>query len=256
MIGKYITGPWGRLMRQPSFVVCTVILVTGAVGLRAGAKWLQWNFRKEPVELRKALSQLDRVALGSYQVVDERRIPPEIESELGTTEYIDWRLEDTSVSASDPARYLRLFVAYYTGNPDKVAHVSEICLTANGGKVYNETNTEVTVAGCGLENAGNRLPIRIMAVEFPQLNQRFQQQTVAYFFSVNGDYRCTRNQVRLRMNNWRDRYAYFSKVEISLAGPDRLARDEALAAVEKFCRTVTPLLWSDHWPDWPSLPQR
>jgi len=252
MISKYITGPWGRILRQPSFVVCIVILVICAAGLRA----VGLNIIKARVELRKQFSELDRVALGPYQVIDERRSPPEIEDELGTTEYIDWTLEDTSVLEGDPARFLRLFVSYYTSNPDKVAHVAEICLTANGGQVNNEKNTEITVPGCGQEEDGNRLPIRIMDVEFPQIKQRSQQQTVAYFFSVNGDYRCTRNQVRLRSNYWRDSYAYFSKVEVSLSGRDSLPREEALAAVEKLHRTLIPILWSEHWPDWENLPQR
>jgi len=255
MIRQYFTGPWIRLMRQPSFVVCMVILLIGALGLSAGAKWLKWNFRKEPAPLRKLLSELERDALSPYQFVAERRMSPEIEKELGTTEYIDWTVEDTS-APSEPTRYLRLFVSYYTGNLDKVAHVAEICLTANGGKVDNITDYEVSVPGCGLEDAGNELPLRIIDVEFPQIKQRSQQQTVAYFFSVNGDYCCTRTQVRLKANNWRDRYAYFSKVEVSLPGPDILSRAEALAAAAKLCRTVTPILWSEHWPDWENLPQR
>jgi len=254
MINKYITGPWLRLMRQPYFVICIVILVLCAAGLHAGAKWLQWNFRKEAVALSKSFSELDRAALGSYQVIIEQpRLPAEIESELGTTEYINWTIEDTSVSADDPARNLRLFVAYYTGDPGKVPHVPEICGDASGGQIFNDDNTEITVPGCGLEDAGNQLPIRIVDVEFPQMNQPSQQQTVAYFFAVNGDYRCTRNGVRLRSNYWRDRYAYYSKVEITLAGPDKLTRNEALAAVEKLCRVLVPLLWSEHWPDWESV---
>ena len=256
MIGKYITGPLFRLMRQPSFVVCIVIMVIGAAGLHAGAKRLKVYFRKEAVPLQKSLSELDRDALGPYNAFENPPMSPEMEKELGTTEYISWNLEDTSVSDSDPARRLQLFVAYYTGNPGKVPHVPEICGDANGGQILNDDNIEIMVEGCGLEDAGNQLPIRILDVESLVMNQR-AQQTVAYFFSVNGDYRCTRNQVRWRANNPWDRSAYFSKVEITLlAGPDRPTREEALAAVTKLCRVLVPILWSEHWPDWESLPSR
>ncbi|MCP4710715.1 MAG: hypothetical protein GY869_18985, partial [Planctomycetes bacterium] len=204
MIIKYFTDSCGRLMRQPSFVICMVIMLICAVGLQAGAKWLQWNFRKEAAVLRKPLSDLDRLALEPYQVVGEIELPSEIEKELGTTIYINWTLEDTSVPPSDPARRFQLFVSYYTGdNSDKVPHVAEICRTANGGKIDNDYNTEISVSDCGLGDSENKLPIRILDVESPQINQRSQKQTVAYFFSVNGDYRCTRNQVRDRITYWR-----------------------------------------------------
>ena len=253
MISKYITGPWDRLIRQPSFVICTVLLITCA-GLRAGAKWLQ---QKEAVDLYKPLSQLDRDALGPYVFDKEIPIMPEVESELGTSKYINWILKDTSVSEGDPAQYLGLFVSYYTGTPDKVAHIPEICRVANGWQIDNDENTEITAPDCGLESNNNKLPIRILDAELPQFNTRSQKQTIAYFFAVNGGYCCTRNQVRNRMNNWRNRYAFYSKIEITpLAGPDTLPREQALAAVAKLCRTVTPILWSEHWPDWESLPQR
>ncbi|MFC1783352.1 hypothetical protein ACFL02_07170, partial [Planctomycetota bacterium] len=127
----YIFKPWSRLFRQPAFLLCTVLLGISAAGLRAGGEWLQWNFRKEAVLLRKGLDELDRSKLGSYKVIEERKFHKEIEEELGTKEYIDWDLEDTSVDSKDPARRLRLYVSYYTGNPDKAPlaakHISGTC---------------------------------------------------------------------------------------------------------------------------------
>ncbi|MCP4711337.1 MAG: exosortase-associated EpsI family protein, partial [Planctomycetes bacterium] len=227
-------------------------LIICSVSLYAVGEWLQVYFHKEPVELRKSLSLLDRDALGPYTVNDLGKLDKVFEDALGTTQYISWELVDTSVDERDPARKLYLFVAYYTGDTDKVSHVSEICQTANGGEVDQEENTEIIVPDCGLEDDDNKLPIRFMNVAFSGF-----KQTIAYYFSVNGDYRCTRNQVRWRMHSPWDRYAYFSKVEIRIpVGPDRLLREESLAAVEKLCRILTPLLWSEHWPDWESLEQR
>ena len=248
----YIFKPWGRLFRQPAFLLCTVLLGISAAGLRAGERWLEWNFRKEEIPLRKGLGELDRSKLGSYNVIEERKFPKEIEEELGTKEYINWVLEDTSVDSKDPARYLRLHVSYYTGNPDKVPHIPEICFAVSGALVRNRQNTEIRVPNCGQEQQDDKIPIRVMDIWFPQSQVSQGKGIVGYFFAVNGEYRCTNIEVRFKLNNWWERYAYFSKVEISFLGQRELTQESALAAMEKLGRTVTPILWSEHWPDWSS----
>jgi hypothetical protein len=50
-----------------------------------------------------------------------------------------------------------------------------------------------------------------------------------------------------------ERYAYFSKVEVTFGGDSPPPRDEAIAAVERLCRVVVPMLVSEHWPDWQGL---
>ena len=258
VLKRYIWEPWGRLLRQPAFLICVLLLGLSAAGLRAGAKWLQWNLRKEAVPLRKRLEELDQSQLGRYKFIKEILIRKEIEAELGTEEYINWVLEDTGAAAGDPTRYLHLFVGYYTGDPDKVAHVPEVCSTAGGALVENGKDTDIWVPHCGAEDNQDRLPIRVLDVKAQdnQGNMNQAQSIVGYFFSVKGDYCCTRTQVRIRANNFLDRYAYYSKVEISFTHEGDLTRARALEAMERFCQTLVPILWQEHWPDWPSLEQR
>ena len=128
MMNRYVIKPLGRLCRQPSFVVCILVLGLCAGGLRVGAERFKWIFRKESIYLRKALDEMDLSKLDPYRLIATHTISEEIVTELGTREYIQWVLEDTSVDARDPMRLLSLFVTYYTGNPDLAAstHVTHV----------------------------------------------------------------------------------------------------------------------------------
>jgi hypothetical protein len=255
MMRKYVLEPLGRLLRNPSFLVCTLVLAVGAGGLHAGGRWMQWHFRKLEVPLRKSLDDIDESKLVSYRVVQKSKIEnKEVEEELGTTNYIQWVLEDTEAEQSDPTRFAILFVTYYTGNPDKIPHVPDWCYVGGGGVVEKKGNTKIKVPGIGLASREDELPVRVLEVLASGGIIGRQKRIVTYFFSVNGKYACTRTDVRLIQNNWRDKFAYFSKVEITFAGEKAITPEQSLAAVEKLCRVVVPVLWSEHWPDWSALP--
>ena len=96
---RYVINPLLRLCRQPSFVVCVLILAVCAGGLRVGAERFKWKFRKESISLRKGLDELDLNKLGPYRLIEKYTIRDEIIEELGTREYIQWLMEDTSVDA-------------------------------------------------------------------------------------------------------------------------------------------------------------
>jgi len=251
-LNEYVFQPLGRLLRQRAFVICVVALLLCAGGLHLGAEKLKWHFRKLPLPLEeygKKLDQLDVEKLGPYRIVQKRILPQEIAEELGANDYIDWHLEDTSVEKDDPGRFATVFVTYYTGNPDVVPHVPDWCYVGSGGVVKGTVNTSIQVPGCGLEEKGDDLPLRILDISIPsELNPR--RIRVGYFFSVNGQYCRTRDAVRHIQNNLRDRYTYFSKVELNILGADKMTMAETLAGIEKLARKVVPVLWSEHWPNW------
>lgn len=246
---QYVSEPLGRLFRQPAFVSCLLVLLIGALGLRVAAEKLQWYLRKEPIYLQKPLDQLDQARLAPYVLHRAETIPKEIVEELGTHEYIQWVLEDTSVDERDPLRYVVLFVTYYTGNPDKVPHVPDWCNVGAGGQLLSARNTTLNVPDIGADD--DELPVRVLELELPSdgLRPKTRKQ-VAYFFAVNGDYRCQRDAVRIRQNWLTDRYTYFSKVEINFPLAGSLSEDKILQATEKFARVLVPVLVEDHWPDW------
>ena len=249
MIERYVINPLVRLCRQPSFIACILVLAVCAGGVRVAAERFKWIFRKESIYLRKGLDELDLAKLEPYQLPlkGKHTLSEEIITELGTREYIQWFLEDTSVDERDPMRWLSLFVTYYTGNPDKVPHVPDVCYVGGGGLVRSRTNTTVNVPGVGAEN--NELPLRILNLELPSMLGH-EERTVGYFFAVNGTYRHMRDQVRLLQNNMHDRYTYFSKVEMHFPHSKQNSQAEIIAGMERFLRVLVPVLYQVHWPDW------
>lgn len=258
-MGKYLLEPWGRLLRQPAFLICVVIVGVCAAGLKVGADRMKWKFRKESVDLRKPLDQLDVSLLGSYELINKQEIPDEIEEELGTKEYIQWTLRDTSVKKGQPGATVNLFITYYTGSPDQVPHTPDWCYVGGGGQIESKRNTTIRVPAldgqADHDSDGDVLPLRILDVAMPS-HTGVRSVQVAYFFSVNGDYKCTRNEVRVRQSRLTDRYAYFAKVEVSISGADELGDERMLAATQKLLEKLAPLLAAEYWPDWQALQGR
>lgn len=246
-MNRYVLEPLGRLFRQPAFLICVLILGICAGGLQFCIKKLEWHLSKLPLPLRKPLDQLDPYRIEPYRVVHRQIIPPEIEDELGTKEYLNARLEDTSVDEEDPFRQVMFFVTYYTGNPDKVPHVPDVCYIGSGGSLRESRNTWFTVPDCGAED--NRLPVRNLTISLPSTMERMDQE-VFYFFAVNGTYRCTRDSVRVLQHNLHDRYAYFSKIEITFPSANHASREDQFKAAERVARVILPVLYHEHLPDW------
>ncbi|MBN1844859.1 MAG: hypothetical protein JW810_04190 [Sedimentisphaerales bacterium] len=247
----YVLHPLARLCREPAFVICTLILAVGAGTLRVGAQKLQWHFRKLPLPLQRPLDALDVRQIVPYRVVGREKIDnPEIAASLGTDEYIWWHLEDPEVPEDHPARFATLFVSYYTGNPDKVPHVPDWCYVGSGGIVEHKQQYSIQVPQDNPDGRLISIPIRMLTIKLPGTMLAKSNRIVSYFFSVNGDYACTRTEVRIKQNNWRHRYAYFSKVEVTFERGHEMSAAETLRALEKLCRRVIPVLKTQHWPDW------
>jgi len=252
-VEHYVTGPWLRLLRDRAFLVCVVVLAVCAGGLKVGAERLMWHFRKLELPLRKPFDDMDVQKLWPYKLLASRKIPEEIEEELGTKEYIQWTLIDSSVRENDPFAVVDLFVTYYTGDPERVPHVPDWCYVGSGGRVAESENIEITVADNG--TGSDELPVRILEIVVPRggINQ---VRTVGYFFAVNGEYRCTRTGVRIRVNRLTDRYAYFSKVEVSFPQCRDAEREATINALTKFLRKLVPVLAAEHWPNWAEAKSR
>jgi len=254
---KYILIPWQRLLHEPAFILCTIVLAASAFGLR----WCGGgHLLKQPLALRKSLDRLDANQLSPYEVVELPKIKDKsVEEALGTQDYIQWQLLDTDVPPTDPFYCANLFVTYYTGNPDKVPHVPDWCYVGSGGIVDKKHEVVITAPDCGVAEDGDQLKIRVLEIKIPRQGMgltEFRRKIVAYVFRVNGTYACTRTQVRMKQRNRKDRYAYFSKVEVWFEGGDAESLESHLESMESVYQRVLPLLYSDHWPDWEAASQR
>lgn len=249
----------GRIFGDVPFVVIAVVLLVAGLGIRAAAEKFRLHFRKLPVYMQQSLDAFAREDLGRYRIIDMDpdtkeidtiKIPDDVIEELGTDMYLQAVVEDTQLPNNDPTRLMTLFVTYYTGDPDQVPHVPDVCYVGGGHESVSAENLVVSVPGIGQNS--DKLPIRVL--EFTQGKFLGGVKPVMYFFSVNGGYTETRAGARKALADIRERYAYFSKVEVAFADRSRQPdKQQAVQACERLLQVVVPLLHEKYWPDWEAV---
>lgn len=244
--------------RQPAFVACVVVLAGSAIGLQWTVRALGVRFRKLPIELRQPLTNLemDLARRTSYRVRYKQRLSAEAVGALGTDQYIYWQVEDTSRRKGDPLKYLVLLITYYTGDPDQVPHVPDVCMTAQGYRVEAKSDDTVQLRADG----GNTESVPLQALQFAKSTLITEERpTVLYTFHANGDFRGSRTGVRLALGDPRSTHAYFSKVEVTIhlirrtlfsspSAPSGPTTEDTVKASKALLRKVLPLLVADYWP--------
>jgi len=233
-----------RLVNRP-FLVAVAILGSAAVLSGPVGSWLKFRLVKEPLNLRKKLTALDRSAIRPYQLKgDPKGLDSSVEDSLSADDYLLCELVDTSVPPSDPLRRATLFVTYYTGGQDLVPHVPDECMLGAGYQpAQAHENEDVTLPA--LLEMRPTIPIRVCTFIRTAIHNR-TKLTVVYTFACNGTFTATRNGVRLLTGDPRNRHAYFSKVEVSFPGA---TRQQSVAGAKKLLNTVLPVLLRDHYPD-------
>jgi hypothetical protein len=231
---------------QPTFLACVVILGASAAGLEATVRILGLEFRKQPIPLRRPLDQLDPAKLlPRYQLAASHSLNPDVLDELGTDQYLNATLRDTSRGENDPLALARVFITYYTGDPDQVPHVPDVCYLGSGFERRSSDKLYLDVPELG--PLGRHVPVRVLTFGKRSLAAS-QEIVVLYLFSANGSFESDRQRLRLLLGNPFERYAYFSKVEISFLG---LAEpQQTIQAGLSVLRKLLPILVHDHWPDW------
>jgi len=238
---------------QPAFLICTGVLAILAGAMSMATKLSGIYLVKEPLPLKKPLAELDSSKLTPYKLVAKEAIEnPDMLQTLGTEDYLQWNLEDTSVPADSDVRFCSLFITYY-GLPDKVPHVPDECYIGGGfRRVSSEAvalkidkgGSEQSISASYIVFAGTKPDVWLGETTFP----------VLYTFSVNGEYAGGRGDARLILNkNLFGKSSYFSKVEWKFYNskfgrvihPNKQA---ALAASERLLAAISPVLEKEHWP--------
>lgn len=249
-------GTRGAARRGTSarYWVCLGVLVVAAAGVRV-LPVLGVFPQKEAVPLKRDLQLFDARKVGPRYVRHPRNdilepLKPDVVDTLGTDEYLRIFLTDTRKAPQDPTAVAHVFVTYYTGKPDLVPHVPDICYHAGGYDPLGAENVAVAVRGVGAET--DRVPVRVVRFRAPPTVQapRGDEVAVLYFFEANGGYACTRDGVRLRLANPFARYAYYAKIEVTFTdGELRRAAGQAasLEALGPLLEAVLPVLRNDHF---------
>lgn len=242
------------------YYVALVVLLASALGMQGLAQFFAAHFQKEGLPLRKPLRALDVSKLApeyALYPIQPKPLSDELIESLGTDEYLNWRLIDTTREPQDTDRAVNLFVTYYTNQPEMVPHNPRNCQQAAGWSLETEEEMSVTIQnGQGKDVT---IPVAVLGFVPPTtaLGQASNQKlTVLYFFYANGKYMTSGPEVKLATSNLFDRYAYYSKIELSFTnerGNRPADRETSKAAAGRFLRKFMPILWADHYPDWDSL---
>jgi len=231
-----------KALASPLFIVCGVVLIVAAVGLRPTLDALRIKYTKKTIELRRPLDQFDPSLLPSFKRAADDSIMKllAVSTEaVGTEQYAVINVQERGhVGAEGQAA---LVLTYYSKPGDKVPHTPEVCYRQTGGVVRNLSYLRVATPNLG--PGMSDIKVRTMYLE-----QAATRAAIAYCFCANGDMLSDRLGVRLRIAWPGDEYVYFSKIEaVSRFGPD----SEAAAAMERSKRLLAealPILLERHFP--------
>ncbi len=169
---------------------------------------------------------------------------------LGTSEYIQALLVDTTVPPEATTRVAKLFITYYTGQPDMVPHVPDECYLAGGFDPLWSGNVDVNVPGVGAPH--DQVPVRVVEFRAPSAKRSLaglDTTTVMYFFHVNAKWTTTRNGVRTLLTNPFERFAYYAKIEVFFSSGNltrNASREDSLKALAPLLERLMPVLYEQH----------
>jgi hypothetical protein len=259
-----------RRWLSPAFLTAAAILLVAAVGLNAATKFLQLNFKKDPVPLRADLKTLPKRMGPWLQVSIDRPLNPEVQEVLGTDLYVFRDFVDTRkvtpeeiaqfdgkpieeqqkllarLQAEKPEAVLNCAVTYYTGSVDTVPHVPDRCYFADG---FASSQYDVPTWTLHLPDGDLKMPVRYITFEDQDPHRGSTPRSVAYFFKVNGHYEQNVLGVRQELQNIFERKAYFAKIELMDIVRDR---NVSAAAMADFLSHALPEI-NKVLPDWQSV---
>jgi len=245
------------------------------VGLNGATQFLQLHFKKQAVEIAVPLKEIPP-RLGTWvQVSKDEPLESDIEAALATKEYIfrdyvnatvagpeimkafDQKVTDKvtkelrplntlerrtavmNLAKSKPDAVVNLAVTYYTGMVDTVAHIPDRCYVADGF-VPSEYTTENWKTG------EHSTEVRFMTFDDQAGDGVTVPRVVAYFFRVNDTYKSDPLGVRYRLQDLREKYGFYAKVELMMTTRDRT---KAASVMTEFLKVALPEI-EKCYPDW------
>ncbi len=232
-----------KLFTAP-FMAAVVILGAAAVLAGPVTTWLSVKLTKESLPLKAPLNSLSEFAIRPYKKLKAHSLPPEIVEALGTEEYLSWVIEDQTKDRNDPLRIGNLLVTYYSGGPNFIPHTPDVCYLGSGYQPVQPHET-LPVQLPSLQGRFGDIPVRILTFGKTAIFS-LTKLSVAYTFGCNGEYAGDRERIRVLINQPRNKYAYFSKVEVSYPGA---TREQTLEGAKELFNVILPVLARDHWPN-------
>lgn len=243
---------------HPRFVACLLLMIASIAAMYLIPLMQNLAPRKLPLPLRKPLYLLDKAKLAPEYDLHPSQPDPfshEMLETLGTDEYLNWNVISKRSERSSPTYIANVVVTYYTGQPDMVPHIPQDCMGASGWTLERETRAPLHIRGVGAPDD----TIEAAVCEFSPpggARDRNIRRTVLYFFYTNGAYKNDRLGVRLAQSSLSDKYAFYSKIELTFmddTGRRMASRDETVEAAEPLLQKLLPALLASHYQNWADI---
>jgi exosortase len=259
--------------QQVSMAIAAGVLFSGVAILWGTLRINDVVRQKQPIALREKLYMVPKT-LGDWQLkYEDNSMSEEVLEVLGTKDYFTRIYEDQSPSMKGQVgRIAKLHVAYYTGTPDTVPHVPTRCYVAGGMEPRKDEVRTIRLSSdegarfMRKEDDGSWTVVSNVAkgrVRVPQLDIPVTLFTFAppgkpdanvlYFFSANGKFLASPNDVRIKGFDFRDRYSYYCKIEVAF--DDVSDPDLAMKRAESLLNVAMPEILAC-LPDWAEVKAR
>jgi hypothetical protein len=265
------------ILRRPSFLVVGGILLIAAITLNTAAQYMQLHFQKIPVEMAASFDTIPEKLGHWVQVSKDEPLPPDAEHVLAATHYIyrdyvddrkirpeqikafaektfrERKIMLATLQAYNPTAVITVGLTYYTGMVDTVAHIPDRCYIADG---YEPSSYKI-VAWSAFEDRPGRdahnppEDVRYINFEDQVASRQNAPRNVAYFFHANGEYTSDPIGVRLRLQDLRQRYGYYAKIEMMTVMNDA---DESARIMNDYLTSALPEI-EKCLPDWKKVTQ-
>jgi hypothetical protein len=165
------------------------------------------------------------------------------------------------IRSRNPEAVISLSVTYYTGMVDTVAHVPDRCYIADGYEprpgedVYTQWPIAKELPDEAKPRGKDNKPTENVEVHYINFEDQSSTQkltrSVAYFFHTNGTFQASPLGVRVKLQDLRERHAYYAKVEVMtlISNPDKSAK-----VMTDFLTEALPDIYRS-MPDWAKVTQ-
>lgn len=235
----------GTFISTGRFVFAVVVLGAGAAVMQV-AKTTGWLVLiKDELPIRKPLDEFDSARLRPYTLTQSDLLPADLVHELGTTEYLNWRIE-VKAPEIPAAGKVYLSVTYYTDVKDRVPHVPEECLHVAGYSIESDD-----LMGFAVLDEGPAIVVRRQMHKPPPRQSGAGargSRLVYYTFRVNSVFKASRDSVRMKFLDRDETHLYYSKVELTFEGVKREDVPILDGVAECLLKSVLGELIASHWP--------
>lgn len=226
-------------------VIAVLFMAASGTGMHLGREYGWFTLVKKPLPILRPLSDLDAGRLAPWRVVRANVLSADMIQEMGTAEYLDCEVENPQ-SGFGAGKSVQILVTYYTGVTDQVPHVPEECYVQGAFSLEKNESMNLELKGLGRTIEARRL---LFAPPGSMLERGVNaKKTVYYFFCVNGEYMASRNEVRSKMLNPREKHLYYSKVELAIVDRGGMTPAAMDQAASELLDALTSELAARHWP--------